>query len=799
MLKITIIAFITFLSYTNIFSQYYTISGFVKDKVTNQNLGYANIRVDNSGKGTAANKDGKFKIRLSEGNYLLIASYIGYKSDTAKISINEEKKVNFLLSPIKLEISEIIVKPDKNPAYEIIEKTIKKKKEIKNNINNYKYSAYTKGLIKTTKDFQSGNFSLTAKDTGKLKITGILENESRGFFKSPDNFKHFIVARKQTANTPPFINVLTGGNVIQSFYEDNLLFMNRSIPSPISDKALSYYYFYIEKETAINDKKVYQIYFATDNTADPGFYGKLFIEDSTFYLLKIDVQLNKMANPGRLFNYIKVYQQFSEIEKGIILPIDYRLFAEGNYLGLAKFGFELNTIMNSYEINTEIDDNIFDGAIISVLPDADKKDKTYWNSIQTIPNTIKETQAYSRIDSLENISKSFGEKFSILAQQIQLHKNLYVGGPLTIYSFNKVEGSALNFNLLYSHKESQRFSARLGAGYGFADKKLKTKFLANYLLGDYRTTQISFSVYDKLTDLFGTSNNYNKLTSTVLSLFSKYDFRDYFYTKGFETEIKSEIFPFLNLGLGFLSKTDKSAKNNSDFSFFYQGRNYSQNKSIYDIKTNAITASFGLDFRNYIEDGFFRRRINSLNYIRFGGSVLISKKDFLKSESNFSVFQLETFGSFNTLNDWKADFYIENVFSTGAVPFQMLNALSGNISGGAKNNSFRTLRISEIYGDKTTTLFFKHNFKDYLFRVTQIPILKDLQLQFSTYLNVAISEISNSSKQILPVGFKEFKTPFYELGFSIGHILIPMNFEFTWKLNYRGRNNFVFGINTFAL
>ncbi len=159
-----------------------------------------------------------------------------------------------------------------------------------------------------------------------------------GFLKNQINNKHFIVARKQSANTPPFINILTGGNVIQSFYEDELTFMGKKSPSPISDEALSYYYFYIEQEIAIDNKKVYQIYFNTDNPAAPGFFGKLFIEDSTFHLLKVEASLNRMANPGGLFNYVKVSQQFSVFENNISLPIDYRLFAEGNYLGLPNLG-----------------------------------------------------------------------------------------------------------------------------------------------------------------------------------------------------------------------------------------------------------------------------------------------------------------------------------------------------------------------------------------------------------------------------------------------------------------------------
>ena len=780
-------------------AQTFTISGIILDSRSEKKLSFANIRIDNSSRGTSTNAEGVYNLKIDEGNYSLIASFIGYKSDTLNITVTKSLTIDFQLQPIELDLPEVTVIPGRNPAYDIIESAIKTKLTIKEKIDNYKYSAYTKGLVKTTRDIQEGGFSLSTQDTGKLKINGIIENESRGFFKFPDYKKNFIVARKQSANTPPFINVLTGGNVIQSFYEDDLLFLGSLIPSPISDKALSYYYFYIEKEIAQDDKKIYQIYFNTDNPADPGFYGKLFIADSTFHLLKVDVKLNQMANPGGLFTYVNVFQQYSIFEDEIALPIDYRIFAEGNYLGLAKFGFELHTIMNSYEINTSIDEDLFDNAIITVLPEADKKDENYWNSIQRIPNTLEETVAYQRIDSLSKISNTFGQDFSLLAQSLEINKYFSIGGPLSFYSFNKIEGNSLNLNLFFNDAEEQRLQVNGAVSYGFANDLVKKKIYASYNLGKYRTTQISLNVYDKLTDLFGASNSYNKFTSTFLSLISKYDFRDYYYTKGFEVDITSEVLPILSLGIGYLISDDKSAKNRSDFSFFKRDKKFSANQQIFNTKTNALKTSFKIDFRKYIEDGFFRRRITPRSNIIFEGSALISDKKTLKSDLDFTQFELEVYGATPTLGNWTLDFYGNKTFSNGNVPFQILYALPGNINAASKNNSFRTLRIGEIYGDEVSTLFFKHNFQDDLFKLSQIPILKDLQLQLSTYLNIALSDVTEDSQEILSIDYKNFTKPFYELGFSIGHLLIPLNFEFTWKLNYRGKNNFVFGINSFAL
>ncbi|MCP5061001.1 MAG: carboxypeptidase-like regulatory domain-containing protein, partial [Ignavibacteriae bacterium] len=694
---------LTIFSLTQLFAQKIEITGKVIDKKLNKGLSFANVRIDQTNIGSASNKNGDFKLNVSAGDYTIIGSFIGYTSDTVNISLSENKNIDFFLVPIPVELAQVTVKPGENPAIAIIKKAIEKKKKIKSKIKDYKYSAYTKGLIKTTKDFQEGGVSLTTKDTAKLKITGILENESRGFFKAPDSHKDFIVARKQTANTPQFVNVLTGGTLVQSFYEDELTFMGGKIPSPISDDALTYYYFRIEKELAMDNQKVYQIHFETETSSSPGFEGKIFIADESYNLLKVDASLNNSANPGGLFDYVKVYQQFNSFQDEILLPIDYRLFAEGNYLGLAKFGFEVHTIMHNYEINTSIDDDLFDNAIISVLPDADIKDKIYWSSIQAIPNTLEETKAYSRIDSVAEANKAFGQNFSLMSSKIKLTENLSTGGFLSLYSFNKIEGHTLNLKLNFNDVNNQRLDVQTNFSYGFADRKFKEELTANYLLGDYRTTEISIYAFNKITDLFSESNDYNHFTSTFLSLITKYDFRDYYYSKGFKFNLSTDVLPFANVGIGFVNRTDNSANNNSDFSIFNTSKVYSANKQIYDSKTNALTASIKIDFRKYIEDGFFRRRISTVNSnIFFELEAKFSNKDFLKSENNFSLLKFVSYGSSPTFNSASINFYLTRIYSTGSVPFQMLYALPGNISAAGKSNSFRTLRIGEVFGDDVT-------------------------------------------------------------------------------------------------
>ena len=786
-----------------VLAQQYGIEGRVADHQTNKSLSYANIRVTGTTTGTAANLEGNFELKLKAGSYVLVASYIGYYSDTALVDLSEDiTNLTFKLSKTEIQLPEVVILPGENPALEIIRKAIGKKNERNEKLNSYEFEAYTKGAVRTEEDFSAkGNsvgLGLGASDTTELKITGILENQSRGYYKKPGNYKEIILARKQSANFPPSINTLTGGRVIQNFYDDDVNFFGIDLPGPLSDDAISYYYFYLERFVAMDNIKVYQIHIAPDDPADPGFEGSVFITDSKYDLIKVDLRLNRSANPGGIFDTINVFQQFANYDE-IYMPVDYRLFLKANFLGLVRLGFELNSVLYDYKINPVIDENEFSKAIVTVLVDADKKDSLYWLSTQTIPNTDEEDLAYRRIDSISLIPVSFWDRFEILSTRTTFSDNFAINAPLNFYHFNRVEGHALKLGFYLDEYYERRLNSSLEFNYGFSDKKFKTDFSAEYLLGDYRTTSIRLNAYNKLNVLFGGSIAYWDLTASLLALINKEEFRDYYYSNGFDIEIEGEVFPILSLGAGFMNHTDKSAQNNSDFSFFRKYRSYRENPSIYETKINALTAGFDLDFRNYIEDGYFRRRTSfGRSYILFSGDVTYSSKDLLKSNLDFTTYELRINSFLRTFRSAFMRFRIYGMYNDGTLPYQDMYALPGNINLVSKQYTFRTLKINEVFGERLVTLNLEHNFGSELFRMLNIPLLKDWDITLNTFFNAAVSEVGQKSAELIPINLKSFPHPFYEIGFGIGQGIFPIQLEFAWKLNYRGNNNFVVSINTFA-
>ncbi len=795
-----IIILLVMISYPS-YAQLSLVRGKILDKSSNTPLSYANIRIAGTTLGTSSNLSGEFELKLEFGKYKIIASYIGYISDTISLELNKDVyDLKFSLKPTEINLPEVVVRPGENPAIEIIRKAIEKRKEREKKLSNYEFESFAKGVIRTT-DFITSTTSsigigLGTSDTSQLKITGILESHSKGYFAKPNYYKEIILARKQSSNFPPSVNILTGGRLVQNFYNDDINFFGRKLPGILSDIALDYYYFYIEKFQAINDQKVYQIHIEPNDSLNPGFIGKIFILENTFELLRVDLFLNRSANSGGIFESVEIIQQFDKFDD-VMMPVDYRLLVKANFFGLARFGFELNTILFNYKINSPFDDKVFSKAVVSVLPDADKKNLEYWDLIQTIPNTDEEMEAFRIIDSLESIPRTFWDNFSVLNSRNRLNDNFSISGPLGLYHFNRVEGHALDFGIFGENLLENRLNSELLLSYGFSDKKFKQRLNTTYLLGDYRTTQFELNLFNTKRTLMKKLTGLSEFYNTVTALFLKDDDKDYYYQKGFSLELQSEITSVIKTKISFSNRVDKSAKKNTDFSLFKRSENFVDNPPINDGKSNLLSLRVSFDFRDFIEDGYYRRRTSfGKDFFLFSIGAKYSDDSFLNSD--FSFKQIE-FSYQTTIRTFRFSFLSMRFFagiSDGKVPIQFMFSLPGNPAYLSSSFTFRTLGTYEIFGDKVYYLNAEHNFRDELFRALKLNFLTDFDLQLNTFLNIGWSSIKFDLVDESYFSVEKLKKPLLEFGFGLQKGFLPLEIEFAWKLTNRSGNNFKIKLNS---
>jgi outer membrane receptor protein involved in Fe transport len=94
----------------------YTISGFIKDSSNGETLIGATIAVTGKTRGISSNQYGFYSITLEQGDYVLVASYIGYQPRIIELKLNADRQLNIeLLSKIALS-QEVIVSSKKRDA-----------------------------------------------------------------------------------------------------------------------------------------------------------------------------------------------------------------------------------------------------------------------------------------------------------------------------------------------------------------------------------------------------------------------------------------------------------------------------------------------------------------------------------------------------------------------------------------------------------------------------------------------------------------------------------------------------------
>ncbi|WP_075343904.1 TonB-dependent receptor [Tenacibaculum agarivorans] len=86
----------------------YTLSGYVKDKTSGENLWGVNI-ILNSSKGTTTNDYGFYSITLKEGTYTLLITYVGFTTIKKTIILDKDKKINFELEEDSTKLEEVVV------------------------------------------------------------------------------------------------------------------------------------------------------------------------------------------------------------------------------------------------------------------------------------------------------------------------------------------------------------------------------------------------------------------------------------------------------------------------------------------------------------------------------------------------------------------------------------------------------------------------------------------------------------------------------------------------------------------
>lgn len=254
----------------------FTIHGKIVDAATNEPLPMASIKLAHTSQGTVSNTKGEFHYVLSDSVAIIVASYIGYSSDTVTLTPLNNQFYFFRLQPNAIKMADVVVTGStEDPAYEIIRQAIANKKKWMRRLYAYEGKAFTR-------------LEMRVQDS----IAAITESYSTLYWQQGDSLREVITQQKQTGNIQKTMQPARVGNIV-NFNDDTVMMGGFRFTGPTSPDAFENYDYKLLSTRKMDDYEVYVIQLMPRSRIDPLFQGTITIAERSYAVIHADLEPNE--------------------------------------------------------------------------------------------------------------------------------------------------------------------------------------------------------------------------------------------------------------------------------------------------------------------------------------------------------------------------------------------------------------------------------------------------------------------------------------------------------------------------
>ncbi|MEO7924908.1 MAG: DUF5686 and carboxypeptidase regulatory-like domain-containing protein [Chitinophagaceae bacterium] len=494
------------------------IKGVVTDN-TGKLLPYASVFIKENNKGTNANSDGKYSLKLSPGQYTLVCQYVGYKREERKITVaGEDIELNFVLSIQEMTLGEVIIKNGEDPAYQIIRNAIKKRTFYDQQLDKFSCEVYTKGQMRTRgypNKFFGKKVDFEDGDTSKRKMLYLSETVSRYLVDKPNKEKIEVISSKVSGQSDGF--GLSAPRFF-SLYKNNVFIGNnlnpRGFVSPIAASALNFYKYKLEGTYFEDGREISHIKVTPKRKYEPLFSGYIDIVADDWRIHSAQLVLTK-ASQMELLDTLRIEQIYRPLDKEVWYISSQVIYPAAKVFGFDIYGSFIN-IYSDFNINPDFDKKTFDNTVLKYTDSSNKKTAEYWEKTRPVPLMEEEVKDYKKKDSLElakndpryiDSLQKIRNKLTVMnilltGQSFQSERkrtSLTIPSLLELVNFNPAEGWVANPAFSWSKRldttSSGRRSIRIAPAlrYGFSNKHFNAHLTVGYTYGKKYATSIQLS------------------------------------------------------------------------------------------------------------------------------------------------------------------------------------------------------------------------------------------------------------------------------------------------------------------
>ncbi len=780
------------------------VSGKVTDAKTGETLPFVNIVFQDSKVGTSTDIDGNYKIETYYATDSLIASFIGFKPSVKKVKEDEDQTINFALESGDVQIQEVVVKYEGNPAHDIL-KRVKRNKAANNRekYDSYNYEVYNKvefdinnltEEFKNKKVFKNFQFIFDYTDTsgGKEYLPMFMTESLSDFYyrREPKSEKEYIKASQISGTSNESITQFMGDMYQKvNIYENYIDVFGKSFVSPIADFGLIYYRYYLMDSVVIDGNYCYEIKFVPKLAQEPVFNGTMWINDTTYAVKKIEGGIAKEANIN-FVNGFEVKQEYENIEgkywmlKKDELVVDFQLGEK--VMGL--FGRK-STSYKNIEVNIPKSDTLYDGlSNVVVLDAANSREPDYWQSARH--DTLSENQKgiYEMVDSVKNVPafRTFVDLVKLVFTGYKEVGNFEIGPYFKLYSFNPVEGNRFRLGGRTSNQFSTRLMLFGYAAYGTRDERFKYNGGFRYRIKKNPRQYAGFQ-YTRDVEQLGISQNAFS-QDNILSSFLRRNPNDKLTdVEEFEFTYEREWIPGFSNTL-FVTKRGMSPLGSLDYiREIPAGSGQFTNDNL--LNTSEISLFTRFAYKEKFVEGEFERISLGSKYPIVELQAGFGFKDVLDGDYDYQKFELAISDNVKLGIYGQTEFRLTAGKYFGTLPYTLLEIHNGNESYFYDKQAFNLMNFFEFISDEYASVMLTHHFDGFF--LNKMPLLRKLKWREVATFSAVVGNLSDANKTelILPSNSFELTDPYGEFGVGIENIFKLIRIDAMWRLNYLDNPN----------
>ena len=371
-------------------------------------LAFVTIQLKEQGIGTASKEDGSYGMNLQVGQYNLVISMIGYKTQIINIVVNKDYPLNIILEEEDKNMEDVVIRVKlRDRAEDIMKNVIRQKDNIMAASGAYYAQLYIKAIQQDSssrrKERSKTDSTFFESNDAEIEGMSMAEVLLRLDHASDERIKEQRLAVKKTGNTDGLFYLSSTEGSFNLY--NNLIKVPQiaQVPflSPVSYSGLLAYKFKTVKIEKKNGHKYYTISVKPRQLSNATIEGEVTIQDTVFAITHARFNFPSYHLPEYDFFEVDQQYEFVQDKAWMLKRQQFNYYTRSNK---RRVSGQTLVVFTDYELNRQFSKGYFGTEVSSTAQTAYEKDSSFWKTIRVEPLTDKEIRFVQYQDSVFEIT-----------------------------------------------------------------------------------------------------------------------------------------------------------------------------------------------------------------------------------------------------------------------------------------------------------------------------------------------------------------------------------------------------------